>query len=239
MTYVWDAEEDHKSGRKVIACWRGGRAESAESIAVRLQTTVQRLAPLGLQALELRPWTERRLIRASDPTVMDLSIADLGRLIDRKGRFDPPQLPAHVSAGGYSLLLSSTQPDGELDRIRLMFHAGQLDPGHENHVRLNLHGRNPIWGDPVRCRELLRGLVEAWAPERAAIRTAGMFDHDDPHAWLRRYWMYWSKVEAASAKFPDCPPPAQPGETVEPWFGGQLEIWPQEGGLGAPGVWPG
>jgi hypothetical protein len=235
---MWDAEQDHRSGREIIACWRGGRAENAESIAVRLQTTVQRLASLGLEAVELRPWTERRVIRTSDPTVTDLSIADLARLIDRKGRFDPPPLPAPVSAEGYSLLVSSTRPDDEVDRIRFTCHVAQLAPGSDNYVRLNLHGRNPIWGDEARCREMLRGLIEAWAPERAAIRTAGIFDHDAPHAWLRRYWMYWSKAEAESASFPECPPPVQPGETVEPWLGGQLEIWPYEGGLGAPGVWP-
>lgn len=205
---------------------------------MRLRTTVQRLAPLDLLALELRPWTERRRIRPSDPTVMDLSVADLGRLIDRKGRFDPPPLPAPVSREGYDLLLSSTQPDRDLDRIRFTFHVAQLDPGSENYVRLNLHGRNPIWADEARCRQLLRALVDVWAPERAAIRTAGIFDHDAPHAWLRRYWMYWSKPGLESASFPYCPPPAQPGERTESWLGGQLEMWPHEGGLGAPGVWP-
>jgi hypothetical protein len=234
-----ELDQDERSGRNIDAYWRSAEAETVEEIAGRLRKLVQRLTALGLPAADLRPWTERRALRTSDPTVMHLSVADLGHLIDRKARFDAPPLPAPVSEEGYSLLLSDGRSRQSLDRITLNLHAASIRPRMENQVLLNLHGRNPIWADEARCREALQAIIETWSPERAVIRTAEPFNHDASHAWLCRYWMCWSKAGLELASFPRSRPSEDAGAAVEPWLGGTLAIWAHEGGLGAPGVWPG
>jgi hypothetical protein len=82
----------------------GPRAETAEEIARQLQVLARELrrcepdlSPLWLQF-------SSRATRPTDPGRLDeMDLDDLARLIDRRCRFDPPQLPAPVGPWGYSL----------------------------------------------------------------------------------------------------------------------------------------
>src|ERR1051325_1018684 len=93
---------EHHSTRSFDCGWRP-RQEDSEAIARRVQRMAAALSAVDDELGQLWPQFEARAIRASDPgPVLDLSTVDLGRLIDRRGRFDPPQLPAPCGPTGYS-----------------------------------------------------------------------------------------------------------------------------------------
>lgn len=235
---MWDQEDQNRAGRAFVASWRRSHGEAAEVIARRLKATVERLSPLGILAEELRPWTESRALRASDPTIVELAASDLGRLIDRRARFDPPQLPAPVSSTGYAIFCASRRAPDDIDWVHLDVRAAAFDPRSRNNFVLKLHGRNPVWGDEARAQMILAAVIELWEPDRAAVRTAAVLDQENPRPWWSRYWMYWTKDGSGDDFHVDCRPPTRPAELSKSWLGGRLDLWPSEGGMGAPGVWP-
>lgn len=206
----------------------GPRAETAEEIAQRLQAMARDfrrdepdLSPLWLQFSS----------RATRPTdlerVDELAIEDLSRLIDRRGRFDPPQLPAPVGPMGYSLLLGGPPSTDPARRLDISIRAGRTEdawPG--NGGVLNFLTDAPVWQDAERGLAILRAVVRAWEPDRAGAYARRPQRDDEPYDSSPpvRPWLTW-KRHGADYQFYEFTDVGLP-TLVQSEFGGELRVWP-------------
>jgi len=221
-------DETNHDGRWFNCGW-GPRAESAEDIARRLQAMARDLRQVAPAQSPLWPQIEMRAIRPTDPgPVHEMSVEDLGRLIDRRARFDPPQLPAPVGPWGYSLVLGGQpNPDPSL-RLGASLWAGGVKPDAGNRCVLHLHLSSPVWRDAETGLAMLRALIRAWSPDwAAALASLKRTDEEERSGVVKRPcrpWLAWRKDGGQSVPYEyiDIGGPA----VTQAEFGGQLAIWP-------------
>lgn len=203
------------------------RAETAEQVAHRVQ---QMAKGLGRDEPDLSPlWLQftSRATRPTDPERADtLSIEDLARLIDRRGRADPPPLPAPVGPAGYSLHLGGPPSTDPSQRIDMSVSAGVDGSGWAaNGGAINLLPSAPIWRETERGLAIVRILVGAWAPDDVGAYGLRRLRDDEPYNDRPvRPWIVWSRdgVDYESYKFTDVGEPALALHEM----GGTLRVWP-------------
>lgn len=179
------------------------------------------LSPLWLQF-------SSRATRPTDPgRVDDLALEDLARLIDRRCRFDPPQLPAPVGPWGYSLYLGGPPSLDPTRRLDVSIHAGATNnawPG--NGCVLSFLPDAPVWQSAARGLAILRAVVQAWEPDGAGGYARPLPRDDEPHdpAPPVRPWLTWNRDggDYEFYKFRDVGEPA----LVQSELGGLLRVWP-------------
>lgn len=217
------ADELNHFGRKFMCGW-SARPESPYEIARRVQSMANGLERAEPTLGELWPAFEGRAPRPTDPgPVQAMSGEDLGRLIDRRGRFDPPRLPAPVGPDGYAFSLGSSR--GLEGFIRSHVFAGATRPESHNSADLELEVGCSLWRDPARGVAVLQALVAAWKPHWAWALATIIGPEEDASAQMEvRPWLLWRRAGA--------PPPlneadfvAEPA-VIQPLGEGELRIWP-------------
>jgi hypothetical protein len=231
------ADEDVGYAGRRFECGWPGRPQSAADIAGQVMQLAQRLGTID-PAYLLRPDPGMRKFRPDDPgPIVDMKPAELADLIDRHGRFDPPQPPAPVGETGYTLLyrndLKGTDPASLWVSIRAgVFGASSM----ENRVGIRPSNQHPLWRDPERGIDVLEAMVEAWNPLWiCAYALVDLPSEDDEIKDRARPWLAWTAkplkprpnppyARPYPAPFPldDAGPPAE----VRAWQGGELHIWP-------------
>ena len=215
------ANEAHYS--RNFTCGWSARAETALSIARRVQAMTRGLGEIDPRMRLLWPQFEARAIRPSDPgPVLDLSDESLADLIDRRARFDPPRFPAPVDPWGYMLALGGSPGRSEMLDYGALVEAGRRrEAPFYNVVNVHFDQDHPIWRDPERASTLLGGLVNVWEAEwgYAAGRPEGGSGDTYGHPLLT-----WAASKGASAPraFIDIGPPSD----VRDYLGGELRVWP-------------
>lgn len=217
------------SSRAFGCCWPE-RREDGLQVALRLRTLADRLLEIAPVAFHIWPLFDSRRPRPTDPgPVASMNVEDLGRLIERRGRFDPPRAPAPVSPEGYSFVLSAyaTVPPRTREEYGVFVRAGASNPRFLNHVVIDPELDNPIWADADAALRLLDVMVEAFDATWAAV-----YGHIPTDVGAdSRPWMTWTT---------ESPPPAAdafkrwqaaldafgPASEVRPHRGGQLSFWP-------------
>jgi hypothetical protein len=204
------------------------RAETALEIAQRLQTMARYIRQAQPELNPLWPYFSSRAIRMTDPGPVDeMAVEDLGRLIDRRARFDPPQLPAPVGPWGYSIELAGPPSPNRALRLGASINAGSVRndwPG--NRCIVNLHVDAPVWRDPETGLALLRALVKAWEPDGAGAYARFQSPGEAARDWVWgrvRPWLTWERIgaEPSSYEFVGVGNPA----LVQQEMGGELKVW--------------
>lgn len=188
------ADKPEYESRRFLCGW-APRREGVLAVASRLQAMAARLESIEPGLGQLWPQFEMRGIRPADPgPLLALSEEDLARLIDRRGRADPPAPPAPVSAGGYQVSLAGLR-------------GGRIGVGYggniwvesslyslEQPVRLSFDIDDPIWRSPETARRILFALVDAWSAHWAAATAfVGLGVRDDGESMAEtRPWMAWA-----------------------------------------------
>ena len=182
-------EEEHVS-RSFRCGWRP-RGENAEAIARRVRDMASALGEVAEYLGRLWPQFEARAMRASDPgPVLELTTADLGRLIDQRSRFDPPQPPAPCGPKGYSfVLVGNVFPLRKRQTVGFNIHAGSVEESFENEARLALHSGSVVWRDVQAGVRVLDAMVEAWDADWA-LASGSLYDEATDRMWIRP-WLKW------------------------------------------------
>jgi len=207
------------------------RAETAESIAARLQRMATSLAEVEPAYGELWPFFAMRALRTSDPgPLLALSVADLATLIDRRARFDPPQRPSPVGQDGYWISLGNNRRPHDPLYAGLRVQAGVYRDGAENAVELEVNPNGPAWQSDELMRRAFEGGLQLWGAEWGAVwhRRA---EEDGVQQWPRLAWTA-DRFKSHSVPpyiwehpfpFPfDRPPDST---SAHPRLGGELEEW--------------
>ncbi|WP_293907068.1 hypothetical protein [Phenylobacterium sp.] len=204
------------------------RAEDPVAIAARVQALARRLGDLEPAYGEMWPLLAARAIRPGrDPgPVLEMSAEDLGALIDRRARFDPPRYPHPVGKEGYNLFLSANRNRYDTLCIDMGVSAGVYGDGaNRNRADIGLHNESPVSRDPELALRVLYSLVETlgaqWACARAYIQPEGGAGDDS-----RRPWLAWSAAGLEAPPFPFSDEEAGPPAEVRSERGGDLLIWP-------------
>lgn len=146
------------------------RAESAESLATRLQRMARLLADVEPAYGDLWPRFGARGLRPTDPgPLLALSVDDLATLIDRRARFNPPQRPAPVGSGGYWVLVSNNRRPRDPLYVSLKAHAGDYTDNAENAVELELNPNGPGWRSEQLMRRTFEGGLALWSAKWGAV----------------------------------------------------------------------
>ena len=218
-------ETDHRF--RWFNCGWGSRAETVEAIARRVQAMARSLrdanpafSPIRLQVSMWGGWGDGR------DTVESMSIGDLAGLIDRKCRFDPPQLPAAVSPTGYYMFLPEFPVSDH--RLEISVSAGRTDCEFgRNECVLRMERDAPVWRNPAQGLALVRMLVGVWEPDVAGAWAGILPDDGEPDdgriRFVARPWITWRRAGADPAhyKLVDGPGP----EAVSDEMGGELRVW--------------
>jgi hypothetical protein len=224
------------AGRRFICGW-AERRQTAADIAARVLELASSLGAIDPEFGRFRPDPGMRRFHADDMgPVADMTKAELAALIERRGRFDPPQFPAPVSSEGYSILYRNDRLDSS--HLSVTVHAGAFEHGaNENNIWVWPDSDHPLWRDPERGIQVLDAMVEIWSPEWAIAYARKI---QPPVAILEgpspvRPWLVWTAKPLESGSKPpyrrpyphafpldDAGPPAE----VRPWSGGELRIWP-------------
>jgi hypothetical protein len=171
--------------------------------------------------------------------VTEMTASELGELIDRRGRFDPPRFPAPVGPTGYSVLYRSDHMSRDPSFLTLSVRAGEYGPGwRENRVRVSPDSESPIWRDSERGIEIMETMVEAWDPEwacaYAVITESPLPEEGEVRSWVRP-WLAWTAKPLQPRPVPPFNRPyphpfpldhAGPPAEERAWHGGKLQIWP-------------
>lgn len=211
-----------------LDCGWGARTESAEEVALRLRRTACDIRRIEPALSPVWPAFSSRAIRPSDPGPVDeLPVEDLGRLIDRRARCDPPQLPAPVGPTGYDLTLAGLPSVERRWRLDPHLRAGSVAPELPNGWYLRPNLDCPVWEDADRGVALLRSLVRAWEPDWALASASIQRPPDDRDgrvSWPCRPWLAWRKNGGPPVpyEFLDIGEPS----VVRAELGGELRIWP-------------
>lgn len=203
------------------------RAESAGSIAARLQQMVRLLSEAEPAYGDLWPFGVRR----SNPgPVLNLDPEDLALLIDQRARFDPPRRPAPVSEEGYHLSLANDRRGHDPLFARLYVDAGRYGDGGRNAVEFHVQPNGPGWQNEGLMQRVLEGMVTVWDARWAAVwhRWA------DEERVYQRPRLAWSAQPLASYPVPSYlrrypfPFPFEQAPTTRVYharLGGELEEW--------------
>lgn len=207
-----------------------GRAESAESIADRLVRMAKILAETDPAFGELRMFANKGRPDSAPEVMSALTTDDLARLIDRWARFNPPQRPAPVSAGGYWVVFGNGRRPSDRLYVSLRTHAGDYSDAAENAVELQVNPNGPLWQDREVVRRLFERGLSIWGAEWGAVwlRRA---DEEQVKQWPRLVWTadrfashsippYWNEYPFP---FPFYQPPAT--RTASPMLQGEFEEW--------------
>jgi hypothetical protein len=222
---VFSDETNHD--HRWFNCGWGPRPESAEEIAYRLQAMARDIRQAQPELNPLWPYFSSRAIRVTDPGPVDeMASEDLGRLIDRRARFDPPPLPAPVSDWGYSIQLAGPPSPDRASRLNVSINAGGWkDAWPGNSCVVSLHVGATIWRSAEAGLALLRAMVRAWDPDEAGAYAGLQLSDGETHAWGRvRPWLTWDRTGAASSpyEFVGVVNPA----LAQQEMGGELKVWP-------------
>lgn len=225
------------TGRRFECGW-SDRGQTAAEIAAQITQLVRRLGAVDLAYGRISPDPGMRKLAPGDlGPIVDLDPAELVRLIDSRGRFDPPNAPAPVGPGGFSLLYRNDLKGIDPSFVSLSVRAGRYGPGAvENRIDLRPEAKHGLWRDIGRGTEVLDAMVEVWKPEWVCAYALVDFESDDGEVDSRaRPWLAWT----AGALRPRPNPPyirpypapfpldhAGPPTEVRPWHGGELRIWP-------------
>jgi hypothetical protein len=227
------------SGRRFECGW-SERPQTAGDIAERVQDFARRLRAIDPASGRLRPDPGMRRFRPGDlGPIVDMTPAELGDLIDREDRADPPRFPAPVGPTGYRVLYRSDHLGRDPSSLTVAIRAGAYGPGPtENRVDVRPDVEHPIWRDPELGIELLGAMIEAWEPEWvcAYARTTEPLPPEGGESRSRiRPWLAWSArplqprpVPPFNRPYPhpfpldDAGPPAE----VRAFHGGELKMWP-------------
>ena len=207
-------------------CEWGPRRESALQIAARLHELNRRLAIVEPEHREIWPLFAARAIRPGrDPgPLLDMTVEELGDLIDRRARFDPPRFPAPVDGSGYALVATVTRIGLDPLDVSISLHVGSTK--YRNEARVDYNDQSWIWRDGGACLLVIQALVEAMEPEWAC--AVGVLDEEaegdpaDEFAPYSRPWLAWT---APGAELPHWIRPTFPPAEVRAAFGGELRIW--------------
>lgn len=215
------SDEAHYS-RSFVFGW-SPRAEPAVSIAARIRTMTKGLAEIDPRLGLIWPQFESRAIRPTDPgPVLELTDAELGDLIDRRARFDPPRFPAPVDPWGYSIALGGSPKLSPLRDYGANVHAGcWRDWPAENVVDLGIDDGHPVWCDSGLASTVLGILIATWEAQWACAigRPSGATDNT-----IGRPFLTWrsATISEIPRTFADIGPPVE----TRPLLGGELQIWP-------------
>jgi hypothetical protein len=224
------------SGRRFECGWPG-RPQAAADIAGQVMHLAQRLGTIDPAYRLLRPDPGMRKFRPGDlGPIVDMKPAELADLIDRHGRFDPPEPPAPVSQTGYNVLFRNDLKGTDLASLWVTVRAGVFGAGSmENRVGIRPHNGHELWRNPERGLEVLDAIVEVWNPLWACAYALVNVPEDDEIGSRARPWLAWTArplqprpnppyARSYPAPFPldDAGPPAE----VRSLYGGELQIWP-------------
>ena len=203
-----------------LAGW-GPRAETAIQIAARVQGLVRLLGEIEPEWSEIWPILAARAIRPEEPHVLQLSTDDLGMLIDRRARFDPPRWPAPVGPDGYQIVFGANRIGIDPMKFEMSVHAGSTEAETYigNGLLLSPHDDGPIWRDEARGRAVVEAIIDCFEPDwvNAGATGGAPLGNTGPRAWLN-----WAA--------PGCVPPEHfrppsPGVVVDTLSGGALQYW--------------
>lgn len=227
------------AGRRFECGW-SERPQTAGDIAARVQDFARRLGLIDPASGRLRPDPGMRRFRPGDlGPIIEMTTAELGDLIDRRGRFDPPRFPTPVGPTGYRVLYRSDHLVRDPSSLTVSIRAGENGPGwRENRVDVRPDVEHPIWRDQELGIELMDAMVGVWKPEWACAyaRTTELPPPEGGEGRSHvRPWLAWTAkplqprpVPPFNRPYPspfpldDAGPPAK----VRAWRGGELRIWP-------------
>jgi hypothetical protein len=226
---VMAAFSDQAHYSRDFECGWSARAESARSIAARVQTFARLAGEVEPIYGEVRPILAARAFRPTDPgPVQGIPLDALADLIDKRCRFDPPRWPAPVDPDGYDAV------DGNerilLDSLNFSFkvRAGVYRSGGHNSVEGGPNKDATLWRRPDRGVALLLAYVDAWEPDWAA--AAGFILASGEGADRRVPWLVWERdgfrADQQTRGFPSGVELAGPPAQVRSERGGELRIWP-------------
>lgn len=216
------ADEAHYSRR--FTCGWSTRAETALDIARKVRATTRALGELDPRLELLWPQFARRAIRPTDPgPVLELSDEELGALIDRRARFDPPKFPAPVDSSGYLVALGGSPAQSQLKLYGGMVWAGAWGARAENWVQIGIDHDHPVWRDLALAARVLVILLEIWGAEWGF--AAALPSNRPPGLnTVGRVLLTWRGAKEMPARytFDNTGPPAE----VRSELGGELRVWP-------------
>jgi hypothetical protein len=217
------ADEQGHFSREFTAAWRARRDDPVR-IASGIIETVRRMAGFEAAYASLRPILAMRRLRPSDPgPVLDMDSEELGALIDRRARFDPPRFPAPVGPDGYSMSLGPDRAWTDPLRLSLHVRAGQYREGAWDEMECEPHPASPLWQSVDKGLQIIDILVEVWGAETV---SASAFIPNHGEKGRRRPWLTWIKAGVNTLPypfpFPDAPPPGERRSHRD----GELQVWP-------------
>lgn len=181
------------------------RSETSVEIAGRILRLVEGLGRIEPAWAQIWPHLGYRAVRDYEPHVLQLSVEDLGRMIDRRFRYDPPQLPSPVSEEGYFILLGTRRADVP-DSLGLDMRAGARRTGEwANAMDMSPNEMSPIWRSQARGVAVLRMVVETF-DATSVLAAAGYRDGREG----RRPWLSWTRPEMSSPWEPVSERPGRP-----------------------------
>jgi len=206
-------------------CEWGPRAETAVQVAQRLQTLNSKLAEIEPAHRELWPVFSPRNIRPGiDPgPLLDMRVEELGEVIDRRARFDPPRPPAPVEDTGYRIMAVADLMWSDRARLGLTLHAGAWYERYDwNNADLEYHEEHAVWRDPTLRLAVVTALVETLAPRWAGAQRRA--EDAPPGRYVFRPWLVWTEpgAEAPRAWLESAGEPAE----IRSALGGTLRLWP-------------
>ena len=224
--------------RRFLCGW-GARQQTGAEIADRLQQLERGFGKLDSEFGRIRPDPGMRRFRPGDRgPIVDMPLAELAELIERRGRFDLPKFPAPVGPIGYSLLYRNDVTGSDPGFLSVALDVGRHATGDlENQIDVRPDTEHPLWRDLGKGLEILDTLVEAWDPEWAhAYASVGVSTSETDERMERiRPWLAWTAQPREPGPNPpysrpypvpnllvDAGPPAE----VRAWRGGELQIWP-------------
>ncbi|WP_430420671.1 hypothetical protein [Phenylobacterium sp.] len=182
----------------------------------------KRLAEIDPRLSLIWPQFESRAIRPTDPgPVLELTDAELGDLIDRRARFDPPRFPAPVDPMGYSIALGAS-PKSPLRDYGANVYAGRWgDCPSENFIDLGIDDDHPVWCDSGLASTVLGILIGTWEAQWAC--AVGLPRSGSGNT-IGRPFLTWrsATIGEIPRMFADTGPPAE----TRPLLGGELQVWP-------------
>ena len=180
-------------GRSFVCGWVP-RREGVLRLAERLKAMAVALEGIQPGLGRLWPQFAARSLRPDDPGyLLDCPVEDLARLLDRRARSAPPQLPAPVGRDGYQVALASRREDAMSMSCGANIWVDSDRYALDEPVRLSIDHDSPIWRSAEMARRILLGLVDAWDAEWATAGTVIHLGLDEGGALIaqRQPWMAW------------------------------------------------
>lgn len=207
-------------------CGWGPRPESAGEVANRLLELNRRLAAIEPGHGELWPLLAARRIRPGvDPgPILQMCAEDIAKLIDRRARYEAPQLPAPVNDEGYRIDLVALHGYRDERDFGLTLRAGAYADGEErNGLDVKYHPKHRIWRDPELRQLLIVAFVEVLQPDWAC--AAKRVGRDESYQAWYSPWLVWVAPGSEAPRWMM----GRSGPPSATWaaFGGEFRSWPE------------